>query len=96
MQLPFLLPLTAGDGGDTIAEGGRREGARLKKLSRRHDVQIDVIDGDQVLRFGKGSSRSNRGATGYTATRTRAIYRWRTVAQSRARWNKHNPKRSDR
>lgn len=32
----------------------------LKKWARRADVQVDVIDGDQVLRFGKGGVRGAR------------------------------------
>lgn len=37
---------------------------QLKVWSRRADVHVDVIGGEEVLRFGKGGGRGARGAGG--------------------------------
>ncbi len=34
----------------------------LKKWSRRADVEVTIIEGDEVLRFGKGGGRGERPA----------------------------------
>jgi len=74
---------------DIITEGGRQEGARLRKLARRANVQVDTIEGTEVLRFGKGSQRSDRAASAKSSERIRNERRWTTVREARRRRFEH-------
>ena len=88
LSMPFM-GLTTVNETDTITQGREGEAAlslpprNLKKIARRHDVQVDTIGDFDVLRFGKGSSRHNRGASGKTSQRVRNERRWITVRNAR-------------